>query len=68
MNAANLDDSELSIAPSSKHDLDWREKIAIAKREREAARRARRGKPITFTRPDIQPRGDRSDGQLQYPF
>ncbi len=60
------ENSEPPISPSGKHDLDWREKIALAKREREAARKARKGKPVTFPRPAIRPRGDRNDGQLRH--
>lgn len=61
-----VDDSELPISRPIKHDPDWREKIAIAKRERDAARKARKGKPVTFPRPSIRPRGDRNDGQFRY--
>lgn len=66
MAAKEHSDSELPIAPSFKHDLDWREKIALAKREREAARKARKGKPVSFPRPSIRPRGDRNDVPLRY--
>ena len=61
-------DSELPITPPGKHDLDWREKIALARRERDAARKARRGKPAGFSQPDFRPQRDRGNGQLQYPF
>ena len=68
MTTNRRDNSELPISPPDNHDLDWREKIALAKRERDAARKARKGKPVTFLRPDIRPQRDRSDDRLQYPF
>lgn len=41
------------VGPAVKHppryDPDWREKIERAKREREEARKARKGKPIVFS-------------------
>ena len=36
--------------PRKKYDKDWRERIEIAKQEREAAQKAREGKPATFSR------------------
>lgn len=59
-------DSESPIAPPGQYDGDWREKIAHARREREAARKARKGKPVSFPRPSIRPRGDRNDAPFRY--
>ena len=66
MTIKQRNDSELPISPPGGHDLDWREKIALAKRERDAARKARKGRPITLTQPDIRPRRDRSSGKFRY--
>ena len=57
---------ELFISPPENQDPDWRDKIALARREREAARKARKGKPVTLSRPDVRPRSDRNNGKSRY--
>lgn len=42
-------DADPAVKPLPWYDPDWREKIERAKREREEARKARKGKPIVFS-------------------
>jgi hypothetical protein len=43
-------DADVLPTPRRWYDADWRERIEIAKKEREAAQKAREGKPATFSR------------------
>ena len=59
---AGLADSETltrdagpAVKPPPRYDPYWREKIERAKREREEARKARKGKPIVFPIDDRRP-------------
>ena len=42
------EEREALHAPERGYPEDWRERIEIAKRERENAKKAREGKPVTF--------------------
>ncbi|MCY4397812.1 MAG: hypothetical protein OXE96_00495 [Gemmatimonadetes bacterium] len=46
-------DSEPVVRPPAGFDPHWREKVELAKREREQAKRARKGQPPFYTWPTV---------------